>query len=451
MPKIALIQPVFTNKEIDRNIKTLYPLGLGYLAAYIPKHWEVTIIDEQVESIDFNAHFDIVGITTTTVTINRAYEIAQEFRNKGAKVVLGGVHASICPDETKPYCDSVCIGDGEEVIGQIISDYENNSLKKEYIGSFKPLKDLKMPRHDLFRHKYSFIPVSTSRGCPFNCNFCSIHRFYNGTYRTREVEDVIEELKTLPEAYDMVFFSDGNMYGYKSKDVERFKELCRRIYEEKQKGTIKFKYFMGYGSINSLDDIEALELAQKAGCAAWFVGFESINPDSLKDMNKHLNLKYGTDSYKRLVENAQKRGMMVVGEMLVGNDSDDIEVLNKTSEFLKQIDFDILRLQIVQPLPGTKLFESLKEQNRLHLKNFPEDWKKLNELMMGVLFDLKKLDPFELKKWVKETGMDFYSPQRIFMRGLKSLWKTFNPKFAATIILMNFKSRKTYANYKLTN
>ncbi|MBF0225456.1 MAG: B12-binding domain-containing radical SAM protein [Desulfobacterales bacterium] len=450
MPQIALIQPLFTNKELDRNIKTIYPLGLGYLASYVPAHWNVKIIDEQIDAIDYNMDADIIGITTTTPTVNRAYEIAQEFRKHGKKVILGGVHVSVCPEEAKEFCDAVCIGDGEEAIGQIIADYENNSLKKEYIGSRKPLNNLLPPKRELFKQGYTFLPVSTSRGCPFHCHFCAINRFYDGTYRTREVEDVITELKQIPKEYKTIFFSDGNMYGYTPKDVERFKELCKRIYEEKEKGNIHMKYFMGYGSVNSLDDIEALDLAAKAGCVALFVGFESINPASLKDMNKTLNLKYGVDSYKRLVANAQKRKIMVVGEMIVGNDSDDMEVLKKTSEFLKTIDFNILRLQIVQPLPGTKLFEKLEKEGRLYLKDFPNDWLKINkDFVMGVHYKLNKLNAKELKTWVKETGMQFYSPFNIIMRGLKILMMTKSPRIGLMTIIMSFKSRKTYANYQI--
>ena len=450
MPRIVLIQPRFMNERLDRNIKTLYPIGLGYLAAYVPEHWNVNIIDEQITKIDFNLQADIVGITTTTVTANRAYEIATEFKKRGKTVIFGGVHASMCPDEAKRYGDSVCIGDGEDAIIDIIKDFEEGSLKETYTGTLKPLEKLKTPRHDLFEKGYSFFPVSTSRGCPFNCHFCAINRFYSGRYRTRDPEDVIEDLKKVPSNYDVVFFTDGNMYGYTEKDVERFKTLCRRIAEEKRKGTLKFKYFTGYGSVNMLDDDEALDLASQAGCRAAFVGFESINPASLKDMNKKLNLKYGVESYKRLVNNAQKRKMLVVGEMILGNDSDDADVLRKTANFLKTVNFDILRLQILQPLPGTKLYETLDKEDRLLLNDFPEDWQKIaKDFVLGVHYKIKNLDPKELQRWIKKTGTEFYSFPNIMKRAFRSLIMTKDIKFAATIIVMSFKSKKPYANAKV--
>jgi radical SAM superfamily enzyme YgiQ (UPF0313 family) len=260
----------------------------------------------------------------------------------------------------------------------------------------------------------------------------------------------MDELKSLPAGHDIVFFTDGNIYGYSKNDVARFKELCRRIIEERPKKTLKFKYFAGYVSVNALSDLEALELASKAGCMILFVGFESINPDSLKDMNKVLNLKYGVDSYEQLVANAQKKGMMVVGEMIVGNDSDDLEVLKKTGDFLKKINFDVLRLQIMLPLPGTRLFDSLKKENRLLIKNFPEDWAKLtNDFIMGVHFIPKKIEAIQLKQWVQKTGLEFYSPVNVFRRAVKSFMLTKSIKLFFTTIVMNFKSRKSYANVKI--
>ncbi len=450
MPRLVLIQPQWQNREVDRNIRTLYPLGLGYLAAYVPVHWDVAIVDEQIEKIDFNMKADLVGITTTTLTANRAYEISAEFRKRGIKVITGGVHASMCVDEASRFCDAVCVGDGEYIIGKILDDFERGSLKKVYTGELKGLQGLKRPRHDLFRKGYSFMPVSTSRGCPFNCNFCVINRFYRGKYRTRDVDDVMEELLGLPKGYDIVFFTDGNIYGYSKNEIDRFKELCRRMIAARNEGRLSFKYFTCYVSVNALADDEALELASQAGCAMVFVGFESINPESLKEMNKTLNLKFGVDSYAGLVANAQKRKILVTGEMIVGNDSDTLDVLRRTGDFLKAINFDLLRLQIMQPIPGTKLYESLKEEGRLLLKDFPEDWKKMEkDFIMGVHFIPRNLKIHELKKWVRDTGLEFYSPLRIMSRAIKALVHTKNPKMALVTVAMNYKSRKSYANAEI--
>jgi radical SAM superfamily enzyme YgiQ (UPF0313 family) len=447
MPSIAFIQPRFSNREVDRNIKTVYPLGLGYLASHVPPHWTPRIVDEQIEQIDLDMDVDAVGITTTTLTCNRAYELAAAFKKRGVPVLLGGVHASMCAEEAAPFCDALCIGDGEQVIGEMLRDLDDGCLKPEYRGELGALDGLKLPRHDLFKPGYSFLPVNTSRGCPFSCNFCAINKFYGGEYRKRSVEDVMVELRRLPSGYSTVFFSDGNMYGYSPRDVTRFKEMCRRMAEERKAGNLPFERFACYASVNALDDLEALDLASAAGCFALFVGFESINPAALEQMNKTMNLRYGVDSYPQLVRNAQERKILVVGEMIVGNDADDPETLEETRLFLEKIDFDLLRLQILQPIPGTDLFDSLKEEGRLYWSNFPEDWRKgEKDFVLGVHFELKNLTDYELKRWVRDTGLDFYRKRRILGRMLRTLRFTRSPKMVATLAVLNRKSRKSYAN-----
>ncbi len=158
MPKLILIQPQWKNKEVDRNIKTVYPLGLSYIASYVPEHWDVEIVDEQIKKVNFEIEADLIGITTTTTTASRAYE--------------------------------------------------------------------------LFSKKYTFLPVNTSRGCPFNCSFCAINKFYNGRYRTRGVDHVISDLKQLPKGYNTVFFTDGNMYVYSKNDIICFLDF--QIYVQKK-------------------------------------------------------------------------------------------------------------------------------------------------------------------------------------------------------------------------
>lgn len=450
MPALLLIQPRFVHSKVDRNIKTVYPLGLGYLASHVPGHWDVEIIDEQLDTIDFNRKADVVGISTTIMTANRAYEIAVEFRKRGVTVIIGGVHASMLPDEAGRYCDAVCIGDGERAIVRILEDFEKGKLKEKYIGELVPLVGLKQPRRDLFKSGYTFMPVNTSRGCPFECHFCVINEFYHGQYRKRDVEDVIAELRELPGENYVIFFTDGNMVGYSKSDVTRFKELCRRLIEERAAGRFKASSFMGYASVNALDDDELLDLAARAGCSALFVGFESINPASLRDMNKVMNLKYGVESYAGLIEKAHRRKIAVVGELIVGNDSDDRSVLDETKKFIDATNLDILRLQILQPLPGTKLYEQLRKEGRLHLKKFPEDWKKMEQdFIMGVHFDLKRLTAHELRTWVRKTGLAFYSPLRVLKRTWLFWRQTGEFKQALTIMLMNYKSRKSYANVKV--
>lgn len=446
MPSLTLVQPLFENPELDRNQRTLYPLGLAYLAAYAPPDWDVRVVDEQLETLDLDRPTDLVGISTTTLTINRAYRIAGWYRERGVPVVLGGIHASVCPEEALEHADAVCIGDGEGVLERILRDAQAGRLQRRYQAEPGDLASLRRPRRDLFQRAYTFLPVSTSRGCPFDCAFCAIHSFYGGRYRQRPVSDVLDELQGLPPGHRVVFFTDGNLYGYGKRDRARFLELCRGIAELRQRGALPFQRWTAYGSVNTLDDTEALDLAARAGCLALFVGFESINPDSLEEMGKKLNLRFGVESYRRLVRNAQERGLLVVGEMVVGADADDAAVLAETGAFLKAIDFDLLRLQILQPLPGTRLFERLRNEDRLRIHRFPDDWRKLCEgFTMGVHYDTLGTSPQELQRWVKATGLDFYRPARVAKRAARVLRLTRSPALAATTVAMNLKSRRTYA------
>ena len=265
-PRLLLVQPRYENPRLDRNQRTLYPLGLAYLASYVPDHWQVEAVDEQDGLVDVERDVDLVGISTTTLTATRAYAIADGFSRRGVKVVLGGVHASMCPEEALEHCDAVCIGDGEPVMARLLADFEDGRLQPRYQVPPQSLDGLRRPRHDLFGGRYAFLPVSTSRGCPFDCAFCAINRFYGGSYRLRPVDEVVADLRALPAGHDIVFFTDGNMYGYARRDRRRFHELCAAMVEERAAGRLPFSYFTCYASVNALADEEALDLADGAGC-----------------------------------------------------------------------------------------------------------------------------------------------------------------------------------------
>lgn len=446
MNKILLIQPKFSIEKMYQMKDALYPLGFAYLSAYLPDNWKAEFIDEELEEINYDTDADIIGITTITLYINQAYRIATKFRAKGKTVIMGGVHVSMCPDEALRFCDAVCIGDGEHVISKILEDFEHKRLKQKYKSEAKPLAGMKLPRHDMFKPVYRFTPIATSRGCPFNCDFCAINAFYENVYRQRDVEDIINELKSLPKKDNMIYFTDGNIYGNSPREVTRFKTLCRRIIEERKKSNMPFKYFICFASINALADLEALDLASEAGCRNMLIGFESINPESLKDMNKMLNLKkFPPEMYSRLVDNARKRKIIITAEMVFGNDADNEDVLKQTEKYLENASFDILRLYAKQTLPGTRFYKKMEQEGRLKLKKFPEDWDKTREkFVAGIHFKMKNLTEEQLQGWMKKVGMNFYTPYKIFRRSFRFFRITRNIKLAMTLAWVSIKGRKWY-------
>jgi radical SAM superfamily enzyme YgiQ (UPF0313 family) len=445
--RLLLIQPRFGNKKLDRNRGTLPPLGLAYVAACTPDSWDVKIVDEHMEDLRFEPA-DLVGISTTTCTINRGYEIAGRYRSMGAQVVFGGVHASLLPEEALRFGDCVVIGDAEPVWPDVIRDFESGKLNKTYKSHPFDLTGLCRPRTDLFTNRYMFYPVSASRGCPFHCEFCAINRFYEGKYRIRPAREVLEDLKQVPGK--LVFFTDGNLYGYHKTARDNFMEICRLIIRERESGALRFKHWMAYSSVNGLQDEEALALAAESGCRALFVGFESIQEEALKEMGKVINLQYGAASYPSLIRNAHRQGILVIGEIIMGFDSDTLQGLEATRRFIEESEMDLLRLQILQPIPGTRLYEKLEREGRLLISHFPEDWNLFTEnFVMGVHYRLKSMKSVELQKVVKETGTAFYSPRNV----LRRMWRVFSltrdPSLVLVTALNSYNSRKTYVNFRL--
>ena len=444
--KLFLIHPRFEVRSFNRNAGTLIPLGLAYIAAYTPDHWEVEIHDEQ-EQDPILPDADLVGISTTTGSIMRAYEIARIYRERKIPVIMGGIHASTLPDEAIAHCDSVVIGDAEPVWETVIADFERGALQRKYVSPIPPLDNLRQPRRDLLKGKYLFGSISTSRGCPFRCTFCAIHNFYQHTYRMRPIEEVIAELKTMRQR--LIFFTDGNLFGYTAPARERFVELCKRLVEERRRGSFHYLGWMAYATVNILEDEEALTLAAQAGCISLLIGFESINENTLKEMKKGVNIKR-LSQYRELIANARRHGILVTAELVLGFDNDTQETLELTRKFVREADIDVLRLQILQPLPGTEVFAKLAKEGRLYLSTFPQDWTKLwDQFFLGINFEMKSLDPYELIRMVTETGKEFYSVPAILKRGLRLMAIQRSPFAFLYYTSIAFKSRGMYKNYTL--
>lgn len=375
MPKLVLINPSVGGYSLARQGLKLQPLNLAYLAALTPGEWEIRIDDENYATAGIDPTADLVGITTLTSTINRAYELADGYRQAGIKVVLGGIHASMCPDEAKAHADAVVIGEAESVWPQVLADAPRR-LRPTYQGTTLPFQRSIRPRRDLLSPHYSFGSIQTSRGCPFDCEFCSVKAFNGSVFRQREVEDILNELQTLPQKY--LFFADDNLIGYSPASRDRAKAIFRGMIDRK----LQKKWFC-QTSLNFADDEELLDLAVRSGCMVIIVGIESIDDRVLKgNMNKSLNSRKGVKYYQSFIAKLHAHGIVLLGTMIFGNDEASEDAFDQASRFYAQSGLDIPWPGILTPYPGTRLHERLSRENRIRFQNYPEDWKKYNSTIV---------------------------------------------------------------------
>lgn len=399
MKKLILINPINparTGLTVNKSSR-FPPISLGIIAALTPPDWEVEILDECWDPFIYK-DADLVGITAFTSSAPRAYEIAAIYRNKGVPVVMGGIHCSMCPQEALNYVDAVVIGEAEGVWPKVIEDVLTGNLKKEYRGDYSDLINMPTPRRDLFNPGYIFASVQTSRGCPMNCEFCSVSAFNGQRFRRRPTQEILDELKIIPQK--MLFFVDDNIIGYGQESRDATLELFKGMVELKLD-----KLWFCQASLNFADDEEVLHWAAKAGCKMVFLGLEAESAGALKEVSKRLNLQRGVDSYSAAFERIHRSGIAVLGAFIFGMDGDSPSKLDQRGDYMIHSAVDVMQTTYLTPLPGTRLFDRYQKEDRLLYTNFPEDWShydmtevvfkpggmKIDELISGMHLANKKM------------------------------------------------------------
>jgi len=423
--RINLILPMCEDRKEDRGDGlVLPPLNLPTLAALVPPGVDVVISDDRFGEVNFSEKYDIVGITCITETALRAYEIADEYRSRGAKVVLGGIHPTLLTNEALQHADAVVRGDAFVTWPQLINDVGAGNLQRIYDAYPLPgIENIPYPRFDLLNEKNYFSwarLVNATRGCYQTCTFCSCTSFWEATYRTRPVRDVVREIEQTDRP--IIAFVDDDMSGH----PRYARELFRALIPLKKKWVTQTR-------IALLKDPELLELAAESGCIAVFVGLESVSQQTIRNMQKHQNI---VEHYPRLIENAHRHGICVEGGFVFGFDDDDASTFEHTLEFILNSQLDSININVLHPIPGTPIFSQLDRQGRM-LSHRWADWSDHAK----AVYQPKNLSPHELESGTAWVLQQTYSLPHIAERFVKtsshSRWLT--PFF---MLKQNFSYRR---------
>ena len=435
--KLLLINP--------RNRVSLYgdylwePLSLAYVAAVTPKHWDVELVDEQCEGLqDYTGRkADLVGITAFTTQVTRAYEIAGQFRPRGIPVVLGGIHASLVPTEALEYCDAICLGECESAWPGLVADVEAGTLQRTYQGKNLPPDQHVHPDRSIFRkYHYEYVSAQTTRGCPMDCSFCSVTVFNGNIFRMRDVQDVVEEVRAIPQR-DIIFVDD-DLNGFSRKAKERCLDLFRAMIAADLD-----KRWITQVTINFGDDDQMLELARAAGCAGVFIGLESTDTASLQLIRKDgKSQKRGTAYYEDNIARIHRHGIGVVGSFIMGIDSQNMDTIAaEIPAFAERVRLDGMNLTILTPLPGTRDYVRYDQEGRILFKDYPRDWERYT-LAFPVTRMLHVSGAGLMKRYFQV--LQYFRPENIS----RLYWRTYHevsPDAAWHVFLWN----RVWSNYCL--
>jgi radical SAM superfamily enzyme YgiQ (UPF0313 family) len=420
--RALLVFPRERGKRVSTDTWRPFPmLGLTVLASLFPREWDVTVVNEAIEKVDLATEVDLVGLTALTCVADRAYFLADEFRKRGRTVVIGGVHASLLPQEAKTHADSVLVGEAEGIFHQLIADYETGCLKPFYRSKDHfDLRKVPLPRRDLLSSRYSrfFRSIETTRGCPNRCEFCSVPIINGMRYRTRSVSQIDAELSTIIRRKgEYLFLTDDNVVAQPKFATELF-------------GVFK-KYgvkWLAFCTLQIARDPELLALARESGCISLFIGFESLNQDNLDGARKTF---MDTGELVGLIQRIQDHGIGIQGAFIFGFDHDDRSVFKRTVEFVHDTNIELPTFSVLTPFPGTPLRRRLEEEGRI----VDNHWSHYD--MSHVVFKPKLMSSQELQEGYLWAQKYCCSPRSILGRLLRGPKNNF-PFF----LMSNFALRR---------
>jgi radical SAM superfamily enzyme YgiQ (UPF0313 family) len=404
-----------------RQFNNFVQMTMPYLAGYVNlSQYAVRLIDEYNQRIPFKTPFDLVALTVNTPNAPHCYQIADKFRSMGSKVVLGGPHVTLMPEEALPHCDHLICGEAEETWPLFLDEFHSGQANKMYRAAQPPsLEHIPLPRRDLIRRRLNTGgAVFASRGCPYQCSFCNLKQIYFPTFRTRPVEEVIRDIQSISQSHFV--FWDDNFFC----DPQYARQIMKALNGLNKRWAAQV-------SLDRCNDETLLQQARDSGCIYLFIGLETFSKAGIDEAHKTCNQP---EDYAEIIKNIQAHGIAVQAGVIFGFDSDTPNVFKETLKACRRLHIDGVTASILTPLPKTPLYNRLQEENRL----LTDDWAWYNG-KTRVAFQPLHMSPQELFSGYMGFRKAFYSLPSILRRLTRK-------QFGWTQFIMNLGYRFSITN-----
>ena len=401
------------------------PFIFAIFDSITPKDIEMSYIDDRIETLPERIDSDVIALSVETFAALRAYDIARKYKTDKNRIVMGGFHPSAMPDEALEYCDTVLVGDAEDTWLEYLEDLKNCCPKQKYFSDHKHgIAKIDFNSKAFEGKKYNPIGlVQFSRGCKFRCDFCSVVSFYNCKVRQKPIDEIIDEINGIKEK--ILFFIDDNIFLDEDSAIELFEAIR----------PLKKKWACQISMDVALND-RLLVTMKRCGCILVLIGFESLDPDNLRIMNKVANLQIET--YEKAIKNIYKHRLMIYATFVLGYDHDTPEAIQETLDFAIRHNFAAANFNPLIPMPDTKLYSRLMSQGKLIYDKW---WLEKGYKYGDTVFYPKRMTPDELKEGCKNARFEFNTYRCIFKRLIRNR-ANLTPLNAFVFLVLNVISRK---------
>ncbi|MGQ0794416.1 MAG: B12-binding domain-containing radical SAM protein [Deltaproteobacteria bacterium] len=416
--------------------RSLFDLGLLTVAACTPDRYQVEVQDEYLAPINYDTDADLVALSAKTSAVARAYQVADEFRRRGRKVVLGGIHASLRPEEALGHVDYVVMGEAETIWPEFLAKFERGEAPQKTVASgFPPMDKIPVPAWDKIDYgEFLFHQIQSTRGCPFTCRFCSVPDISGSTFRFKPTDKIIEEIRGFPKTgflrdkIKTLYFVDDNFISR----PQYTEELLKALIPLRKRGEVP--NWSAETTLNVTNRPGLLDMFVEAGCTTLIIGIESINEATLLDMDKKVNFCV---EYQEAMHRIHSRGLSVVGNFIVGFDTDTLSVFDDILDFIDENHILYPFFSILTPMPGTKLHDDFNKAGRLdHL-----DWQYYDT--RHVVFEPRNMTREQLLDGYCYLFEQAYATERSLNR-LEKYWRTYRKTKSGFVrnLFLKWKLRK---------